>query len=242
MAGAAARLGISRPAIAKRIRNLERMVGQALLRRSGRGVSLTEAGATVLAGARRLLDERESLNEALARIRTGAGTGSGGIRKLLGPSSALARAALQPETRLLEAEQLIELVLHASTTGIAISDAEQLELHVANDAFCRLLGRSRDELLSGDSRNEPAWVDNAERAAIVSRARSDGAVDQARIRVREPDGSARTGSASVRFITLGGEPKLLWFVEDETVPSAVAASAVAAASDAHIGTPAPGAS
>src|SRR2546423_11454 len=61
LAAAAAELGISRPAVAKRMNRLEAIVGAPLLDRDARGVRLTEAGAALVAHARRLLAERDAL-------------------------------------------------------------------------------------------------------------------------------------------------------------------------------------
>lgn len=55
LVAAAARIGISRPAVAKRVANLEALAGRPLLHRGGRGVRLTDAGATLLAAARQML-------------------------------------------------------------------------------------------------------------------------------------------------------------------------------------------
>ncbi|HUL02664.1 MAG TPA: LysR substrate-binding domain-containing protein [Gemmatimonadales bacterium] len=61
---AAARLGITQPALSRQLRDLENAVGVALLERSARGVALTPAGVSLagdspalLAGAERLLGE-----------------------------------------------------------------------------------------------------------------------------------------------------------------------------------------
>src|SRR6202142_1155721 len=69
LARPAARLGISRPAVAKRIGNLEALAGRPLLDRNGRGVRLTDAGANLLAGSRSILHERDLLMSLLRDIR-----------------------------------------------------------------------------------------------------------------------------------------------------------------------------
>lgn len=68
-ARAAEQLGRSPSAISTRLRRLEEEVGQPLLEKSGRGLSLTQAGETLLAYARRIL----ALNdEAVEALRSGA--------------------------------------------------------------------------------------------------------------------------------------------------------------------------
>src|SRR5215210_1753091 len=85
MAAAAAALGISRPAVAKRVTSLEAIVGAPLLERGARGVRLTSQGAVVVARARRLLAERDALMEAIAELRdNGDEPRISGMRGLLG--------------------------------------------------------------------------------------------------------------------------------------------------------------
>lgn len=64
---AAERLHLTQPALSHQIRQLEDIVGVRLLDRDGRGVSLTRAGETLLADARRVLAEVESAVTAARR-------------------------------------------------------------------------------------------------------------------------------------------------------------------------------
>jgi DNA-binding transcriptional LysR family regulator len=56
---AAEKLGIGQPPLSQQILALEREMGVQLFRRTGHGVSLTEAGESLLADAKRLLDDAE---------------------------------------------------------------------------------------------------------------------------------------------------------------------------------------
>src|SRR5690349_21809001 len=156
LAAAADQLGISRPAVAKRVSALEAIVGSKLLERDTRGVRLTEIGVAMVAHARRMLAERDALLDEIAALRADGGGGSrsgiSGVRELLGRSTSQ-RAALRPESALAETEHLFELVFHASATGFVISDPETGLVHEANDAFCRFLGRPRSEVI-GRTRDE----------------------------------------------------------------------------------------
>lgn len=58
---AAERLGVSQPALSLSIKRLEASVGTALLSRSRRGVSLTQAGKQFLSQSRRLLESWENI-------------------------------------------------------------------------------------------------------------------------------------------------------------------------------------
>jgi len=215
MAAAAEMLGISRPAVAKRIRNLEALAGCTLLRRSGRGVALTDTGAALLPSARRMLDERDVVLEGLARIRREDRAPSDGISKLLRKPPARARASQQPEARLAEAERLLELVLSMTSTGLAISDANTAAVHTVNDAMCRFTARTREELLSRTELQRLVWDDASLRDRVIERLLKVGFADDLPIRVRRPDGTIRLGSGAARLLTLGGTRQVIWAVDDE---------------------------
>lgn len=72
-AKAAAKLGRSPSAISLQLRKLEEQAGQPLFRKDGRGLTLTEAGETMLSYARRLLDLND---EAVMALHSPAIAGS----------------------------------------------------------------------------------------------------------------------------------------------------------------------
>src|ERR687887_809247 len=83
---AAARLGVTQPAVSLQVRALEKRLGRQLLDRSGRRVVPTEAGLRLYRGAQRLLALEEQLVEDVAaeaegtlrgRLEIGASTGPG---------------------------------------------------------------------------------------------------------------------------------------------------------------------
>lgn len=84
---AAARLGVTQPAVSLQVRALEKRLGAQLLDRSGRRVVPTEAGLRLYRGAQRLLALEEQLVEEVrggseaeltGRLELGASTGPGG--------------------------------------------------------------------------------------------------------------------------------------------------------------------
>jgi LysR family transcriptional regulator, transcription activator of glutamate synthase operon len=83
---AAAREHIAQPALSQQIRRLEQEVGLALVERTTRKVTVTEAGKTLVARARRILSEVDAANaemQALAGVR--AGHVSVGTMHTMGP-------------------------------------------------------------------------------------------------------------------------------------------------------------
>src|SRR5436190_23651614 len=84
---AAAKLGVTQPAVSLQIRALEKRLGHQLLDRSGRRVEPTEAGSRLYRSAQRLLAMEEQLladlgdeaeGEIAGRLEIGASTGPGG--------------------------------------------------------------------------------------------------------------------------------------------------------------------
>lgn len=67
---AAQRLGIAQPPLSRAISQLERRLGVILLNRSSRGVTLTEAGAVLLAEGRAALDAVEAADRRTRRAAT----------------------------------------------------------------------------------------------------------------------------------------------------------------------------
>jgi DNA-binding transcriptional LysR family regulator len=86
---AAARLGVTQPAISLQIRSLEERLGQTLLDRSGRRVEPTEAGLLLYRKAQRILKLEEQLDEELAREETGELHGTLAIGASTGPGGHL---------------------------------------------------------------------------------------------------------------------------------------------------------
>jgi DNA-binding transcriptional LysR family regulator len=84
---AAARLGVTQPAVSQQVRSLEQRLGAQLLDRSGRRVEPTEAGLRLYRGAQKLLLLEEQLLEEIAEpdaplrgtLELGASTGPAAI-------------------------------------------------------------------------------------------------------------------------------------------------------------------
>ena len=67
LSAAGARLGMSKSMVSRRLARLEDELGQPLLARSTRGMSLTEAGADFRPYAERMLAELQAARDALSR-------------------------------------------------------------------------------------------------------------------------------------------------------------------------------
>jgi PAS domain S-box-containing protein len=241
LAAAAANLGISRPAVAKRIAALEAIVGERLLHRDTRGVRLTEHGVLLVAHARRLLAERDALMEEIAAFR-GAGFRSriSGMRDLLGRSTDFSRAALRPEAVLNETEHLFEIVFHASATAVVISDPDTGVIYEANDAFCRFVGRDREAVLGRSAKQLGAWYSDEDRNRLVEQVRRRGVVRDLEVRATHPDGSVIAGRVTSQLVQLGGRPQLVSMIADVERVRVPRTSAASPAARPPAAPPAPG--
>jgi len=131
-ARAAERLDMAVQTISAQVRELEKALGRQLLKPSGRGVAMTEAGQAAFARAEQIFhlgealldDVRESMNEPVARLAVGL---SDGISKLAA-HALLAPVLDTPSLRLLchegeYGELLSELALHRLDLVLACQPA-----------------------------------------------------------------------------------------------------------------------
>jgi DNA-binding transcriptional LysR family regulator len=82
---AAQRLYLTQPAVSRRVKSLEELVGAALFTRSAHGVRLTATGERVYAHASRLLNDAEQFTSTLAQLKGG---GMGTVRLAISHTAA----------------------------------------------------------------------------------------------------------------------------------------------------------
>ena len=169
---AADRLHMAQPPLSVAIRKLERELGTELLTRTTREVRLTEAGATFLAGARRVLDELE--HAVLAAQRTAAGE-LGSLRLAFSsatryetlPTLGRAFRTSHPDVKLLTKEMWNANIVPAIRSGAVDAalctcpepSAEMVCETVRSESIVALLPTShplaaRDELVLSELRND----------------------------------------------------------------------------------------
>ena len=116
---AAARLGVTQPAVSQQVRALEQRLGTQLLDRSGRRVEPTEAGLQLYRGAQRMLAFEEQLLEELGEpegplrgtLEIGASTGPAAIvLPLLLCEFQRANADVRVELSVSDTQSVVELV------------------------------------------------------------------------------------------------------------------------------------
>jgi DNA-binding transcriptional LysR family regulator len=147
---AAERLHMAQPPLSAAIRQLEQQLGVALLDRSARGVTLTEAGELLAERGRRLLAEAD---DVVAAVRAVEGEASGLLRLGLTPA---ARHGVAPELLAAWSERVPGVMLHTreDTTGALVRDVRDGRLDLAL-LFCP---PPLEGLAHRVARDEPAVV------------------------------------------------------------------------------------
>jgi DNA-binding transcriptional LysR family regulator len=130
---AAARLGVTQPAVSLQIRSLEQRLGQKLLDRSGRRVEPTEAGRRLYTSARRMLQIEDELVAELAEAETGELRGALALGASTGPGGSVvplllcAFAERHPRVS-------VALAIHDTQTVVELVAERELELGVVGAA------------------------------------------------------------------------------------------------------------
>ncbi|HTH47567.1 MAG TPA: ATP-binding protein [Candidatus Limnocylindria bacterium] len=125
------------------------------------------------------------------------------------------RERKRTEQALRESEAKFARAFHTSADAHAIITLDGERYLEVNDAFCRLAGRSREQVLSRDV-TQFTWVTPGVRAKLVERVRSGEQVRDFETQIIRPDGDMREVLISCDLADLSGEPCLLGVVRDVT--------------------------
>ena len=96
---------------------------------------------------------------------------------------------------------------------VRLSDGVYVEV---NDAFSRMSGYDREEMIGRTSAERELWVDRAQRDWLIQDVLRGKAVGHVEADFRRKDGSIIHGQLSARGVTIAGTPYLLGIVRDET--------------------------
>ncbi|MBL8316998.1 MAG: LysR family transcriptional regulator [Burkholderiaceae bacterium] len=119
---AAARLGMAVQTVSAQVRELERALGQQLLRPAGRGLTLTEAGQAALRQAEQIFQLGEQLPELVKR----SAKASAGVRLVVGLSDGLPKLMVRHLMEPVLQVQELRLVCHEDEFDDLLAD---LALH-----------------------------------------------------------------------------------------------------------------
>ncbi len=120
------------------------------------------------------------------------------------------------EESLRVSEEKFSKAFRASPDGVVISGKADGRFIEVNEAFYRMFGYSRDEVVGHTSRELGIWVDPDERDRILERIDRHGMVQNVDVRFRVKSGEVRTFLWSVDVIELDDEACLIATVRDTT--------------------------
>ena len=230
---AAAREHIAQPALSQQIRRLEQEVGLALVERTTRKVTVTEAGKTLVARARRILSEVDAANaelQALAGVRTGHV--SVGTMHTMGPvdvSHALAvfherHPGVELTVREQSSEELAEMLRDDVLDLAFLSVTERIETQGL--VLRQLVSEELVAVLPSDHRAgdaTPAADGGARRRAVRQLPRGRPAARAADVRrPTRPGSSRRSSSSPTRASGSGGWWRAAWASRSSPNPTPTA--------------------
>ncbi|MBP6901472.1 MAG: transporter substrate-binding domain-containing protein [Burkholderiaceae bacterium] len=155
----------------------------------------------------RLLDSDGRVRQVRDELRRVPGP-DGGPDQLIGTlSDQTAQWEQARQTR--ESEQRFAVMLQNSPIGVALARIADQHYIDVNEAWARLVGRPRTELLGRTSIEFGLWADAAERDAAWAAISAGQAIRDVEVRWRHTSGSSLDVSFCANPIELGGQPHVL---------------------------------
>jgi len=104
----------------------------------------------------------------------------------------------------------------SSLDAISISSVPDGRYMVVNESFLRMTGYTHEEVLGKSAADLNLWVDEGQRAQILSRLNAGAEVKQEEFLMRTKAGEIRTGQVSAARVQLGERAGVLGMVRDVT--------------------------
>lgn len=123
---------------------------------------------------------------------------------------------LQAEEQLRQSEERFSRLFRYSPEAMALVDTEDNRFADVNEAFQKLTGYTRQELIGQDSKTLAFYADETSRSALHEMIRKDGHVEHYEFEGRKKDGQIVQCSISCHLIALGDRRYILGLVRDVT--------------------------
>ena len=120
------------------------------------------------------------------------------------------------ELQLRESEAHFSAAFQTSPVLMTIGRLSDEKFVEVNEAFLRLIGLERNEIVGRDSRQLQLWVDLGERAQFYQQLKKDRVLRNVECQIRSRDGAIHTMQISGEIIEINREPHLLTFALDIT--------------------------
>lgn len=119
---------------------------------------------------------------------------------------------------LIESESKFSQIFHLSPDGVSVTRLRDGVFVDCNEAFSRITGYSREELIgrSPVSRELPLWIETDARTRMLEALKERGEVLGVELHGRRKDGEAFFGILSVRQLVIAGESCMLGVTHDVT--------------------------
>jgi PAS domain S-box-containing protein len=103
-----------------------------------------------------------------------------------------------------QSEQRFNIAFHSSPAALTISKLANGIIIDINDAYCMLVGKSREELLGRSTLDLDLWANNSDRDNLIAELRAKGKVHNIEIKLKKGSKEIRTALASFELINLYG--------------------------------------
>ncbi|MCH8239641.1 MAG: PAS domain S-box protein, partial [Proteobacteria bacterium] len=118
--------------------------------------------------------------------------------------------------QLQESQELLSKSFRASPVAMVISSPDDGAYIDVNDAWCAMLGYSRQEAMASSALEFGIWTDASSRDRFVARIGAEGSVSRLETRFRTKDGRLLDVLVSGEQVEIGGQPRLLVVTHDIT--------------------------
>jgi PAS domain S-box-containing protein len=112
------------------------------------------------------------------------------------------------------ADEKFQLLFNLVPDGVLLVRASDGRILEANQAYARLVGRSREELVGRTMQEMQLWASQEERTAGLELLQDEGHLHEVRFGIRQPDGSRREGIYSASRVVIEGETCHLSVIRD----------------------------
>jgi PAS domain S-box-containing protein len=129
---------------------------------------------------------------------------------------AMRRERERMQQALRASEEKFNKAFRSSPVAMSISDSLTRHYLEVNDAFVRMTGYAREELVGHTARDLKLWVDMEERAQVMERMAQQGFVHEHEIRFRNRAGQQGVALLSLETVELNSAPCLLTTLHDIT--------------------------
>ena len=158
-------------------------------------------------------------------------TRSGEVRWVLGSSRAVVHEGrpigvtglimdvhdrVKAEQALRDSEEKLSQLFRLSPDAISISTVEEGRYLEVNEAYVRLIGYPREELIGRTSLEVGFWVDPAARGRMIEQLRDEGTIHNLEIAIRVRGGQQRVMLSSLEIMDIDGQECLVAFSRDIT--------------------------